>query len=232
VKHFYHLWCGEGAAWLEPAAEHFAELRRVDLPVDLVVSLVGPEKRRDEVIDWLWKLHMPFSLLEAESGWEDITLRALQQWAHTSPPMEPVLYAHNKGSHNTNHMQAWWRREMTEYLVTHWIERKYSLFTADVACWAWMKAGSYESLNETMTCESDIPVGNFWMATAGYISHLPLLPVLDASNRNAAEDWIGTNNPVVAARLTEKWPVVEPRKWPPIEGEPSLEQKERELGLR
>jgi hypothetical protein len=232
VKHFYHLWCGDGAAWLEPAAEHFAEIRRVDLPVDLTVSLVGPESERDKVIDWLWKLRMPFQLLESETGWEDITLRAMHCWAQDVIPQTPVLYAHNKGSFNTNHMQVWWRRAMTEYLITNWQARIYELHGCDVNCWAWVKAGSYESLNEVMTCESDIAVGNFWMSKAGYIAGLPILPKLGNTNRNQAEDWVGKGNPRVTSHITGKWPVVQPGRWPPTDGELTLEDKERELGLR
>jgi hypothetical protein len=71
--------------------------------------------------------------------------------------------------------------------------------------------------------------GNFWLANAGYVASLPELPVLTTETRYDAEAWVGQNKPKAMARTTE-WPKVRVGDWPPADV--SLEQMERELGLR
>lgn len=231
MKHFYHLFCGEDSAWFEPTAEHFAELHRSAFPSDVTVSVVGPAGRRAEVLQWLTRTQPDVSVIESDAGFEDITLNKVLEWAKTADPEAPVLYAHTKGSWHSDIVQMWWRRTMTEYLVTRWKERIVELQWNDIAAWNWLEPGNYGLSKEGVVREVRAPMagGNFWLAQSGYVATLPELPVLTTETRYDAEAWIGTRKPRVACR-TNQWPVVGESPWP--SGPVSLEEMERELGLR
>jgi hypothetical protein len=234
MKHFYHLYCGKDSAWLEPAAEHFAELRRSELPVDITVSIVGPAERREGVREWLKRTQNPgVNVTEADSGYEEVTLNQVLSWARDADPDTPVLYAHTKGSWHSDIVQTWWRRTMTEHLVTHWEQRLYDLRFRDIVTWSWLEPGDYglAGNGDRKLISSPIPGGNFWWARAGYIAKLEPLVALTTETRYDAETWVGRQKPVVGASVFT-WPAVTNIPWPPQSGELTLEQMEQELGLR
>jgi hypothetical protein len=160
-------------------------------------------------------------VMATQYGYEDVTLNVLRDWAQTADPDEPVFYAHAKGSTRPSGLQDAWRRSMLQHCGTNWRQRVEELsYGNDVSCWWWSKAADYPAHAS----------GNFWWARAGYLAGLPALNTLDSDTRWNAEFWIGTGNPtVVAPHKQVGTPIVDmAMKWPP----PSLEDKERELGLR
>jgi hypothetical protein len=191
VIHFYHLWKGGG--WEAIAAEHHAALRAAEFTGEVRVT-------------------------EVESGWEDVTLNQVRTWAQTADPAEPVLYCHNKGAFTQSPVQDLWRRQMTGYLIGQWRDRVRELEHSDVAAWSWVNPSvhGYSSSMFTFSVTRPMAVGNFWWATAGYLSGLPELPVLTAETRHEAEFWLGGDVPRVEALKLDVWPDPDTRKQRPL----------------
>jgi hypothetical protein len=114
---------------------------------------------------------------EADTGYEQVTLRRLREWAATADPLTPVLYAHTKGAHNLSPVTATHREFMTSGTVGRWREAVAALDDHDAAGCFWEPHAPLPHFT-----------GNFWWARAGYLAGLPEVPDTD---RYAAELWVG-----------------------------------------
>ena len=207
--HFFHFWVGDKyhpAAWQQPFSEHFAALNlarfdgdvRVDLVGDLVNRSIG---RRELLAAW------PEARIEveAEEGYEQVTLTALRTWAQAADPATPVFYAHGKGSFQPCDMNTRWRRAMDSLLADYWQDRVEDLRTHDVAALHWLTAEQYP---QHIDPRRPMAGGNFWWANAGYLARLPELdgtPENPPVNRYGAEGWVGRGFPKVRD-LRPGWP--------------------------
>ncbi len=114
--HFYHVWVDgdwEGPAtgnWKRPGDAHAEALRGSGLrPGVLTVGLTGSPARRAQARAWFRAAGLSEAgprFVEADAGWEDVTLRALRAWSATADPGTPVLYAHSKGAYNISPVTA------------------------------------------------------------------------------------------------------------------------------
>ena len=144
--------------------------------------------RPPDMIDWF------------DSGFEQVTIQALHQYARTHDGA--ILYAHTKGAANVSVFQDEWRRSMTYNLVAKWKNARDALASGNfdaVGC-HWLTAEEYPHIS----VDTSFPMfgGNFWMATCEYIRSLP--PV-GTGSRHEAESWIGLNSPR-ALDLLPGWP--------------------------
>lgn len=212
--HFYHLWLG--GDWKTIADEHFAALRAAEFPGGVRVGLVGSPEARDEAQNWLDRRWNYGIADEADEGFEEVTLRSLHDLAGALQPSTPILYAHNKGSFHPVSKAGIdentpWRQEMTRYFVDAWSSRVAELSGHDVVAWHWLPAGIIGPTGIALDCT--VPAGNFWLARAGYLKKLPLLPPkLVEDNRIEAETWLAEGNPRVKCLSTE-WPSVSIGHW-------------------
>lgn len=190
VKHFYHCYCA--GDWQAIAAEHVEALSAARW--DVTVGLVGPPGSRATARAW-WLSQIPCDFVEADSGWEQVTLCALRRWALDADPAAPVLYAHGKGTTHRNNdglHGAVWRRSMTRLLITNWQECLALLESSDAVGCHWLTPATEWP---PFAIESPFFGGNFWWANAGYVA---TLPPPGNTNRYEAEQWIGLGGPKVA----------------------------------
>lgn len=186
IRHFYHAYAG--GAWAKPVQEHAAALTASTLRVPMTVGVVGPEHDR-YVLKTLLPGLLPESMgsaiewVEADEGYEEVTLRPLQEWSKSHPGGR-VLYCHDKGALDDSDWNGVWRRSMTHHVVKDWQECVARLDEG------WDAAGCHWL--------TDLPnrppfyAGNFWWATAAYIATLPALKVVE---RHDCENWIGLGDP-------------------------------------
>jgi hypothetical protein len=201
--HFYHLHAG--GRWHEPAKEHFAALQASGFEGPVSVGLVGPELDRQEARDWL----PPWVRVcaEADSGFEQVTLRKLHDWARHADPETPVLYAHTKGAFNQSAGNTLWRQAMDEALLD--IDRCLDYLQAvdAVGChWVTPEEFRWEGITSAFFG------GNFWWANAGYLA---ALPGISWETRFQAEQWIGLGDPKIAD-LIPGWPPYCPQNFGPF----------------
>lgn len=208
--HFYHLFCGS-AFWRHIAEEHFTALKTSGFIGDVRVGLVGAWYERQEAVHRLSEWWPSAKVVAtADWGYEQVTIRAMHEFACTAHFRTPILYAHTKGSWRTGgseHVirnQIHWRWCMTECTVTHWEDCVNLLETYDAAGAHWITREIVHSLGEDV--EGDGPYsgyfgGNFWWATAGYLAGLP---AVGNEDRMCAEAWIGLDYPKVA-NLAPGW---------------------------
>jgi hypothetical protein len=141
---------------------------------------------------------------EAETGFEQVTLKALQSWVAEPDPQTPVLYTHAKGAGVPDPYHDRWRYAMDSRLLFYWRDHVKSLASVDAIGSHWLEPGVDYNLGD-FEYRIDTPFfgGNFWWASAGYLAKLP--PVRNSS-RYDAESWIGLGNPRVLD-LAPGWPV-------------------------
>ncbi len=201
VRHYYHVFAA--GSWQRPAAEHIAALADAHLRADTVVGLVGPRDARRAARRAIRRgaaeagLRAPVRWVEADTGWEQVTLQQIHFDVHRIPGQFAVLYAHTKGAHNATAVNDAWRRAMTRHVVTGW-EHCLQLLTDghDTAGCHWVSKG-----------EESFYGGNFWWATASYLRRLP---PPGRENRWQAETWVSSRSGPRAADLTPGWPRYEP----------------------
>jgi hypothetical protein len=202
--HVYHLWLG--GAWQHIADRHFTCLRAAEFTGRVLVGLVGAAATRAAA-----RAQLPYEILvEADTGFEDVTLNALRERIRLLPGDTPVLYAHNKGAFHDIPENRLWRLYMTEHLGLGWRGRIRELLEHDVAAWHWVTAGSPDPFGKPLS--RAIAPGNFWWARADYLKGLPALPALTEDTRMEAECWVGQDDPVVAC-LSSSWPKVVLQMW-------------------
>jgi hypothetical protein len=145
----------------------------------MVVGLVGTRERRRAARAW-WRradAAETVEFVEADTGFEQVTLRRLREWVTTAKPLTPVMYAHTKGSYNLSPITATHREFMTSGVVGRWREAVAALEDHDAAGCFWEPHAPSPHFT-----------GNFWWANAGYLAGLPEVPDTD---RYAAELWMG-----------------------------------------
>jgi hypothetical protein len=208
--HWYHIWAGDGhhgSNWREPAEEHFAALREAEFSGAVMIGLTGGWPEHTEVTRWLdghwpdWKYGVA-----SREGFEMGTLNALHEYTRKMyvHAATPIFYAHTKGAFQDEPGNHAWRRAMNE-LVYRWRD-----------CVDYLDAG-YDAVGLHWLTPQEFPGligsgkpmfgGNFWWATAGYLSKLdpPGGPERNWSNRYTAEAWMGQNDPKVVD-LKPGWP--------------------------
>lgn len=201
IKHFYHVWAG--GAWATPAAEHAQALVDAAFPVRPVIGLVGQDADRHIARCWLAE-HNWDVVTEADYGFEQVTLKALWEWAQACQEPAVALYAHTKGAlQDPGRTNTTWRQSMTRHVVGDWLKCLALLESHDAAGCHWRTAEEMPGLAESGT--AGVFAGNFWWATAEYLRKLPAPPA-PAEQRHEAERWLGLANPRVA-ELKPGWPL-------------------------
>jgi hypothetical protein len=185
IRHYYHLYLDGDAAWEPIAAEYAQAMRAAGFGVPPAVGLVGAD--REPAKRWL-AANMPgWSLAaEADAGYEQVTLAALQRDLPAMAGGDQVLYAHSKGAWRNMPAEDQWRRSMLWHVLFGWRECAGLLETHQAAGCHWM---------------GDHFAGNFWWATAGYLRTLPPVTGTTEAERGQAETWIGLGRPAVADLL-------------------------------
>ncbi len=174
--HFLHVWAD--GAWQQPVAEHLDALRTGEFDGPILVGLVGRPENRQRALAVLGEVQV---VAEADEGWEQVTLAALQEYAQTHD--EPILYSHTKGASDASEWKVQWRQSMTEHVVAQWPAALRAIEDgADLAGAHWIRTPPHFS-------------GNFWMGSASYLRGLPACATGD---RMDAEFWVGQNDPTIA----------------------------------
>jgi len=196
IRHFYHVFAAGG--WAGPVAEHAEALGRAGLHCPVTITLVGPEedrfRARERITErfWEWYLPEPEAWIEADAGFEQVTLRQIHLWAHQTPGDYAVLYAHTKGAYSNSPFNEHWRRSMTRYTVAGWRDCVAKLESG------WDTAGCHWLTPERDHDPPRFPVttpmygGNFWWGHSNYLRQLP--PPGD-EYRHQAEEWVGLAGP-------------------------------------
>jgi hypothetical protein len=201
IRHYYHVYAG--GAWSAPLRRHFASLARYRLRTDMTVGLVGEPGDRDKAREMVTlrardrEFPPPVRWLEADEGFEQLTLRQVHQDVREIPGDFAVLYAHTKGAYVTSESNALWNWSVTRELVGEWQHCVELLGSHDMVGCHWVKSVGKEHPGQPM-----IFGGNFWWATAAYLRRLPLPR---DKTRWDAEDWISLGNPKVYDMLPG-WP--------------------------
>jgi hypothetical protein len=194
VAHFYHLFTSSDL-WRDPLAEHLAALHDSQFDGPFTVGLVGPPDQRREALYELNVIRPPDTLIEADEGYEQVTIRPLHSYARKHAGT--VLYAHTKGAGFPHPAQAGWRRTMTAYVVKNWRHLADQLHADgyDAAGCHWLQPGIYR-LPGGGTAEAPFAMfgGNFWLATTTYLRRLPECA---GNTRFDAEAWIALGEPRV-----------------------------------
>jgi len=199
VGHFYHLYAD--GSWEKAAAEHAAALRWSAFTGNIAVGIVGEKQRRAAARRWLAREFGPCEIAaEADTGFEQVTIRALHDWALTQQDEAAVLYAHTKGAANHSKHNDLWRQSMTNWVVSEWRDCVKLLSDHDAVGCHWLTTGEYGD-----RLPGDMFGGNFWWARASYLASLP--PV-DDTNRHMAETWLALGDPVIYD-LRPGWPTQE-----------------------
>jgi len=190
IRHFYHLYLDGDASWLDIAVEYADAIRAAAFPVAPAVGIVGA----DRIPAKLWLAGQPHWTVtaEAEEGYEQVTLTALQDQLPSMADDDSVLYTHAKGVWRNMPLEDQWRRSMLWHLVFGWQNCVRLLRTHQTVGCHWRNGSHY--------------AGNFWWATAGYLKTLPpIAPAVTENQRHHAELWLGLGEPL-AANLVEGFP--------------------------
>ena len=209
--HFYHVWAGDDqhvSRWEPAAEEHFEVLRKACFGGDVYVGLVGELPYRERaarmLAEW-WPAHSTI-MVQADEGYEQVTINEMHKWCKWAAPDVPVFYAHTKGALHWGAMNTNWRNAMDEKLAGGWLECVKSLHTYDSVGLHWLTSEQYP---EYIDPEAPMWGGNFWWANAGYLAqldHVRGTPEFPPVNRWGAEGWMGRGMPKVLD-LKPGWPV-------------------------
>lgn len=169
VAHFYHLWVGDSAGrWRGIAQAHFVALRQSRFSGDVYLGLVGPAELREEAKHLFPEATV---VVDADEGWEVLTIAVMREYARQLPVATPVLFAHAKGTLTDTEINRTWCAQVTADLVRSWSVRIPELEFFDVV----VLYGCGE--------------GGFYWARAEYLADLP--DPLQFS-REEAEAWIAS----------------------------------------
>jgi hypothetical protein len=172
--------------WLTPATEHLEELvisGLLDNLDDMFLGIVGTPENRERV-----KRELPgVCVAECATGWEQVTLTALHDFAQTDDGA--IFYAHTKGAWSQSELARQWRVSMTHDTVTRWPECVTALQSVEAAGPYWLKSWEPEHADHDYFF-----AGNFWWARSDYVRRLDPVGV---DNRFQAEGWVGLRQPTV-----------------------------------
>jgi hypothetical protein len=185
--HYYHVWAdGE---WSNPVAEHeqaLADSGLLDALAFVRVGIVGAPGNREAVRS---ALTFGEVVVEANEGWEQVTLNMLRDWVVEHPVGSRIFYAHTKGAYTNDDWRRQWRRSMTYDTITNWETCVEQLEKVDAVGPFWMEKLRAQQKNKGLFFG-----GNYWWAKSEYLAGLPSLGM---ETRFEAEDWIGLNRPKV-----------------------------------
>lgn len=187
LGHYYHVWAD--GTWEAAVTEHEKALTDSGLLDELAfvrIGIVGAAKNRDAV-----RAALTFGevVVEADEGWEQVTLKVLRDWVQENPKRSRILYAHTKGAYTDDDWRRQWRISMTHDTVTEWRDCVERLQGVDAVGAFWMEKAKAHQENKGLFFG-----GNFWWAKSEYLASLP---PLEMDTRFRAEDWIGLNRPKV-----------------------------------
>lgn len=191
IRHYYHVFAD--GHWQEPVREHVAAILASGLHAEMTIGVVGSPDNRKAARQAFGVLPVE-RIVEADSGWEQLTLDAL----HADDRDGPVLYAHSKGSSDPSPINIAWRRSMTRRVVSGWRDCLARLDEADAVGCHWLTKREWP----TMDITTPFFGGNFWWARSDY---LRTLPAPSHVSRWKAEEWLGVNEPRVFD-LLPGWP--------------------------
>ena len=184
IAHFFHVYAD--GHWEDIARAHVEELESSGLLEeldDLFLGIVGTPEARKQV-----KAALPGVVIaEADTGWEQVTLQAVHEFAKTETAK--VFYAHTKGAWSNSELAKQWREAMTYATVTRWRECVKALDLMETAGPYYIQSGE-----EPHKEHKHFFGGNFWWARSEYLAKLP--PV-KTEHRFQAEGWIGLGVPTV-----------------------------------
>ena len=193
IHHWMHLYAA--GAWKEPLNEHLDALQGSGLGSTLFMQnsmirygVVGTYEQSHEAFQRLWAERSDEGktrIIRSATGFEQVTIAALQEDVQRYDDDDLVLYWHTKGAANPSEWNTAWRRTMEHFTVTHWQEMTAALADHDIACIWWISEEWHPNPH---------PQGNFWWARADYLKTLPLISTDD---RWKAELWVGQANPRV-----------------------------------
>jgi hypothetical protein len=189
LTHFFHVYADGNFS--TPIREHFTEARVSGLlrVLDSVrVGMVGSVVNRERVLGLFAELGVPVMVVaEADTGWEQVTLRELHEFAKQDDGK--IFYAHTKGAWSNSRLADTWRVSMIHDTVTRWRECVVGLNRVQTAGPFWLKSREPEHVEH-----ESFFAGNFWWARSDYVATLP--PV-KSDTRYRAEGWVGLNYPSV-----------------------------------
>jgi hypothetical protein len=189
LTHFFHVFADGNFS--TPIREHFTEARVSGLlgVLDSVrVGVVGDRVNRERVLGLFAELDVPVSVVaEADTGWEQVTLKELHQFAKQDDGK--IFYAHTKGAWSPDPIAQPWRTTMIHDTVTRWRECVNALESVQVAGAYWLRSDMPEHHDHKFFF-----AGNFWWARSDYVGTLD--PVGEVS-RYQAEGWLGLGEPSV-----------------------------------
>jgi len=195
IRHYYHVYAD--GQWSEPVDEHLAALGSITEPMTVTVGVVGSEENRTDAIRHIFTRCARIDrFVEADTGWEQVTLQRLREDLATGHN-DPVVYAHTKGASDWSEINVVWRRSMTRHVVGRWRECLDHLRHVDAVGCHWLTPEQWPTLVTTPFFG-----GNFWWARASYLRTLPQLQLND---RWDAEAWIGLGDPTTFD-LLPGWP--------------------------
>jgi hypothetical protein len=211
--HFYHLYVGI-PGWRRVALEHFQMLSYYAFSGDVRVGVVGPERQRRRARLFLNQVcPEAVTAVEADEGFEQVTLSALHDRAQELPAEAPVLYAHAKGSVTQSKEQELWRACMSNHVIGNWRSCVGALKACDAVGAHWVTAATVKAyFGKKMPDYPSCFGGNFWWANAGYLAALESPATYQkTADRWDAEWWIGSGSPKVC-NLEPSWPFHPHRK--------------------
>lgn len=185
LTHFYHVFAD--GDWERPLLQHVAALNEsglMDELDDMFIGVVGSAENRAAVK----KVAPGFVVAEADTGWEQVTLEHVHDYAKTNDAY--VYYAHTKGASSRDELARQWRISMTYDTVIRWRECVDALNNHQAVGAFWLKSNEPEHQQHGFFF-----AGNFWWARSDYLANLPKLRY---DSRYSAEGWIGLGNPNVA----------------------------------
>lgn len=209
IRHYYH--CYAAGAWAQPVREHIMALGWSRFGGDMTVGLTGPPADRGRAREMIllqlaeWDLPLKVSWVEADEGFEQVTLAAIHRDIHKFTGEQAILYAHTKGARDDSQWNAFWRRSMTARVVADWRSCA-EILAGDhdtVGC-HWLTPAQHHDPPD-WPVNSPFYGGNFWWARASYLRKLPL-PLTE--HRFHAEEWVGLAGPR-AYDLLPGWPSME-----------------------
>lgn len=209
IRHFYHVYAAGG--WTDAVSEHAIALGQAGFRSPVTVGLVGPEEDRFRARERItarfrWEgVPEPDTWIEADEGFEQVTLTELREYALGCGPYDAICYAHTKGAYSNTPVNEHWRRSMTRHVIGGWM-RCALLVTSgyDTAGCHWLTPQQHHD-PPSRPVSTPMYGGNFWWARTGYLKRLP---VPGTGYRHQAEEWIGLANPR-AFDLLPGWPSAE-----------------------
>lgn len=197
---FYHCWLGEQDQGVNIVAEQMVSLNDSGLAEAASPLFICGGAGDVLLASAMCPRNTTLHSFGGRTNSELPTLAFLQEWIKDFPDAM-VLYFHTKGASLAGDPYAKWRRCMERVVITRWRECVDLLQRgSDTVGAHWMTHQKYSIIAK----EHRYWGGNFWWATAKYLSTLPTVPI---KGRYEAEIWIGrTQLKIKSVDLASHWP--------------------------